>query len=50
MHEGGGNGNIVKNDGGGEIMVVFTITKINYLVVSLFFDLVRAILYLYLWY
>ena len=31
-------------------MVVFIITEINYLVVSLFCDLVRAILYLYLWY
>ena len=41
--------NIVKNDGGGDMVVVFAITEINYLVVSLFFDLVRAILYLYLW-
>ena len=32
------------------MVVVFTITEINYLVVSLFFDLVRVILYLYLWY
>ena len=44
------NGNIVKNDGGGDMVIVFAITEINYLVVSLFFDLVRAILYLYLWY
>ena len=43
-----GDGNIVKNDGGGETVVVFTITEINYLVASLFFDLVWAILYLYL--
>ena len=43
------NGNIVKNDYG-VMVVVFAITEINYLVVSLFFDLVRAILYLYLWY
>ena len=42
-----GNGNIVKNDGGGEMVVIFTITEINYLVVSLFFNLVRAILYSY---
>ena len=47
---GGEDGNIVKDDGGGEMVVVFTITKINYLVASLFFDLVRAISYLYLWY
>ena len=39
------DGNIIKNDSGSEIMVVFTITE-----VSLFFDLVRAILYLYLRY
>ena len=26
-----GDGNLVKNDGGGEIVVVFTITEINYL-------------------
>ena len=45
---GGRDGNIVKNDGGGKMVVVFTVTEINYLVVSLFFDLVRAILYLYL--
>ena len=42
--------NIVKNNGGGEMVVVFTITEINYLVVSIFFDLVRAILYSYLSY
>ena len=29
------------------MMVVFTITEIHYLVVSLFFDLVWAILYLF---
>ena len=46
---GGRDGNIVKNDGGAEMVVVFTITEINCLVVSLFFDLVRAILYLCLW-
>ena len=46
---GKGDGNIVKNDGGDEMVVVFTITETNCLVVSLFFDLVRAILYLYLW-
>ena len=48
--EGEGVGSIDKNDGGGEMVVVFTITEINYLLVSPFFDLVRAILYLYLWY
>ena len=41
--EGGGWKNS-KNDGGGEMLVVFTITETNYLVVSLFFDLVQAIL------
>ena len=45
----GGDENIVKNDGGGEMVLVVTITEINYLVVSLFFGLVMAILYLYLW-
>ena len=40
---------MVKNDGGGEMVVVSTITKINYFVVSLFFDLVRAISCLCLW-
>ena len=44
----GRDGNIVKNDGGGEMVVVFTITEINYLLVSLFFDLVPTILYLYM--
>ena len=47
---GGGGGNIVKNDGGGEMVIVFAITEISYLVVSLFFDLVRATLYFYMWY
>ena len=47
-NRGKGDGNIVKNDGGGEMVVVFNITEINYLVVSLFFDLVQAISYLYL--
>ena len=47
---GGGDGNIVKNDVGGEMVVVFTITETKYLVASLFFNLVRAISYLYLWY
>ena len=45
-----GDGNIVKNDGDGEKVVVFTITEINYLVISQFFDLARAILHIYLWY
>ena len=48
--ENGRNRNIVKNDGGGVMAIVFAITEINYLVVGLFSDLVRAILYLYLWY
>ena len=39
----GGDGNTVKNDAGGDMVVVFTIIEINYLVVSLFFDLVWAI-------
>ena len=43
----GEDGNIVKNDGFGKMVVVFTIIEINYLGVSLFFDLVRVILYLY---
>ena len=47
---GGGEEDIVKNDGGVEMVVVFTNTEINYLVVNLFFHLVRAISYLYLWF
>ena len=39
--------NTVKNDGG-QIVVIFTITEINYLVVSQFCDLVRPLSYLYL--
>ena len=49
-NRGGGDGNIVKNDGGSNMVVVCAITEINYLVASLIFDLVRVILYLYLWY
>ena len=30
--------NTVKSDGGGETVVAFTITEMNYLMVSLFFD------------
>ena len=45
-----GNENIVKNDDGSDMVVVFTITEINNLVESLFFDLVLVILYLYLWF
>ena len=40
-----GGGDIVKS-----MAVVFTIKEINYLVVGLFYDLVRPILYLYLWF
>ena len=35
-------------DGSGEIVVAFTITKINYSVVSLFCDVVLPLSYLYL--
>ena len=45
-----GDGNIVKSYGGSKMVFVFTITEINYLLVSLFFDLVLAISYLYLCY
>ena len=38
----------VKNDSGGQ-NVVFTITEINYLLISLFCDLLRPLLNLYLW-
>ena len=40
----------MRNDGGGQMMVVFTMTDINYLVVGLFDDLARSLSYLYLWY
>ena len=40
----------VKNGGGGKMVIVFTITEIKYIVVSLFFNVVLDILYLYLWY
>ena len=36
-----------ETDGGGKIMVALTITKINYLVVSLFCDVVLLILFVY---
>ena len=39
-----------QNDGGGQMVVAFTITEVNYLVVSLFCNLVQAISYLYLRY
>ena len=41
-------GTKVQNDGGGQTVLVFTITKINYLVVDLFCDLARPLSYLYL--
>ena len=34
-----------KNDAGGEMVVAFIMTKLNYLVVSLFRDLVRSLTY-----
>ena len=36
-----GDWNTVKNDGGGQMIVAFTVTEINYSMVSLFWDLVR---------
>ena len=39
-----------KNDGDGQMLVVFTITELNYIMVSIFCDLVRLFSYLYLWY
>ena len=40
----------VKSDGGGQIVVVFTIKEINYLVITFFYGLVWSLSYLYLWY
>ena len=40
--------NIVKNDAGATMVVVFAIAEISYLVVGLFNDLVRPLLFLYL--
>ena len=38
-----------KNDDGGQVVVAFTMTEINYLTVSLFCDLVWSLSDLYLW-
>ena len=40
--------NTVKNDDGRQMVVAFGITKLNYLVVSLFCDLIWYFSYLYL--
>ena len=37
------------NDNDGQMLVVFIFTEINYVVVSLFYDLVWPLSYLYLW-
>ena len=42
--------NRVKSDGGGKVVAVFTITETVYLMLSLFYDLVLTLSYLYLWY
>ena len=42
---GMGEENTVKNDGGAMMMAVCTITEINYLVVSLFNDLVQPLMF-----
>ena len=39
-----------QNDGSGQMVVAFTIAKLNYLIVSLFCDLVRPFSQLYLLY
>ena len=39
-----------QNDDSGQMVVAFTITKINDLAVSLFCDVVLHLSYLYLWY
>ena len=36
-----------QNDDGGQMEVVFTIAEINYVVVSLFCDLVQSLLFIY---
>ena len=45
-----GNRNTVKNDDGGQMVVVITITEINYIVVGLFCNLLLLLLFLYLKY
>ena len=42
--------NTIKTDGSGQMVVAFTIAEINYLVVSLFWDVELPLSYLYLWY
>ena len=42
--------NTIKTDGSGQMVVAYTITEINYLPVSLFWDVVLPLSYLYLWY
>ena len=42
--------NTVENDDGGQMLVAFTVTETNNLVVSLLCDLVRSVSYLYLRY
>ena len=41
---------IIKTDCSGEMVVAFTITEKNYLMVNLFSDMVLPLSYLYLWY
>ena len=41
---------IIKTDCSSKMVVTFTIIEINYLMVSLFFELVLPLSYLYLWY
>ena len=41
---------IIKTDCSGKSVVAFTITEKTYLMVSLFYDMVLLLSYLYLWY
>ena len=41
---------IIKTDCSGKMVVAFTIIEINYFMVSLFYQLVLPLSYLYLWY
>ena len=41
-------GNELKNDGVAKVVVVFTITELNYLLIGLFHDLVCPLSYLFL--
>ena len=45
----GGGIETQKNDDGGQVVVAFTMTEINYLALSLFCDLVWSLSDLYLW-